>query len=190
MSVPNSSGKWAAALDGARECVRLAHPHLRPAVRGFAPGRAPHPKGDGGGLSPPAGPPWHLAGRRRAAAAYGFDNAVTIDAVAQLGLTKARAVAVVPPTISDAELAEMDRVGVRGVRFTQHDPSTAVTTPDMIEPVAARIAALGWHVQLHLRGEQLVAMAEVIARLPCTLVLDTWAGCRNPRAWSTRPSRS
>jgi hypothetical protein len=58
------------------------------------------------------------------------------------------------------------------VRFTQHDPATAVTTPEMIEPVAQRIAALGWHAQIHMRGEQLVAIAEMVARLPCTIVID------------------
>jgi predicted TIM-barrel fold metal-dependent hydrolase len=105
-------------------------------------------------------------------AAYGFDNSVTVDAVAQLGIANARAVAVVQPAIADAELRELDRLGVRGVRFTQHDPATAVTTPEMIEPVAARIAELGWHAQLHMRGDQLVAIAEMVARLPCTIVID------------------
>jgi D-galactarolactone isomerase len=42
----------------------------------------------------------------------------------------------------------------------------------MIEPVANRIAALGWHAQLHLRADQLVALAEMVARLPCTIVID------------------
>lgn len=105
-------------------------------------------------------------------AAYGFDNSVTLDAIAQLGIAKARAVAVVAPAVTDAELREMDRLGVRGVRFTQHDPATAVTTSDMIEPVAARIAEYGWHVQLHLLAGQLVELAATIERLPCTIVLD------------------
>jgi predicted TIM-barrel fold metal-dependent hydrolase len=105
-------------------------------------------------------------------AAYGFDNAVTVDAIAQLGIANARGVAVVAPSITQAELRELDRLGVRGVRFTQHDPSTAVTTPDMIEPVAARIAELGWHVQLHMRGDQLLGMAAMVERLPGTIVID------------------
>jgi D-galactarolactone isomerase len=105
-------------------------------------------------------------------AAYGFDNAVTVDAIAQLGIGNARGVAVVAPSITDAELRELDRLGVRGVRFTQHDPSTAVTTPEMIEPVAARIAEVGWHVQLHMRGDQLVEMAALVERLPNTIVID------------------
>jgi predicted TIM-barrel fold metal-dependent hydrolase len=105
-------------------------------------------------------------------AAYLFDNAVTVDAIAQLGIANARGIAVVNPSITDAELRDLDRGGIRGVRFTQHDPSTAVTTPDMIEPIGKRLAEIGWHVQLHMRGEQLVAISEMVARLPCTIVID------------------
>jgi predicted TIM-barrel fold metal-dependent hydrolase len=105
-------------------------------------------------------------------AAYLFDNAVTVDAIAQLGIANARGIAVVNPSVTDAELRDLDHGGIRGVRFTQHDPKTAVTTPEMVEPVSKRIAELGWHAQIHMRGDQLVAMAEVIARLPCTIVID------------------
>src|SRR5512144_3116152 len=83
-------------------------------------------------------------------AAYGTDNRVTLDAVAKLGRDRARGIAVVHPTVTDGELRDMDAAGIRGVRFTQHDPRTAVTTPEMIEPVAVRLAGIGWHVQLHL----------------------------------------
>jgi predicted TIM-barrel fold metal-dependent hydrolase len=95
-------------------------------------------------------------------------------------------VAVIAPTITEAELRELDRVGVRGVRFTQHDPATAVTTPEMIEPIATRIAELGWHAQIHMRGEQLVAIAEMVARLPCTIVIDHMGRLPQPEA-STIP---
>jgi predicted TIM-barrel fold metal-dependent hydrolase len=105
-------------------------------------------------------------------AAYGTDNAVTLDAVAQLGQENARGVAVIHPTVTDTELVAMNKGGIRGIRFSQHDPRTAVTTADMIEPLAVRVHRLGWHVQLHLRADQIVEMAELIARLPATLVFD------------------
>ena len=113
-------------------------------------------------------------------AAYGFDNSVTVDAIGQLGIGNARGIAVIEPSIGDAPLRELDRVGIRGVRFTQHDSRTAVTTPEMIEPVAARIAELGWHVQLHLRADQIVEMATIIARLPCAIVFDHMARLPQP----------
>lgn len=105
-------------------------------------------------------------------AVYGIDNGATLAAVRTLGLENARAVGVLHPTVTDAELDELHAGGVRGLRFTQHDPATAVTSPDMIEPLARRIAELGWHTQLHLRGDQIVAMRDLIERLPGTLVID------------------
>jgi predicted TIM-barrel fold metal-dependent hydrolase len=105
-------------------------------------------------------------------AAYGIDNSVTLDAVAQLGEQNARGIAVVHPAVTDTELVAMDKGGIRGLRFTQHESRTAVTTAEMIEPLAHRAHRLGWHVQLHLRADQIVAMADLIGRLPGTIVFD------------------
>ena len=105
-------------------------------------------------------------------AAYGTDNRVTLDALARLGSGNARGIAVVHPGITDDELQAMHAAGVRGLRFTQHDAKTAVTTREMIAPLTHRANELGWHVQLHLRGEQLVQMAELIDALPGTIVID------------------
>jgi predicted TIM-barrel fold metal-dependent hydrolase len=104
-------------------------------------------------------------------AAYATDNAVTVDALGQLG-QQARGVAVVHPSVTDDELSEMADAGVRGIRFTQFDPRTAATTIDMIEPLAKRVAPLGWHVQIHWRADQIVAAAGLLRRLPATIVLD------------------
>ncbi len=106
------------------------------------------------------------------AAAYGTDNRATLAAVQALGPREARAIGVLHPDVSDAQLQRLDEGGMRGLRFTQHDPSTAVTTADMIEPLARRIHELGWHVQLHLRADQIVAMSATIERLPGTIVFD------------------
>jgi D-galactarolactone isomerase len=103
-------------------------------------------------------------------AAYVTDNAVTLDAIASLG--DARGVAVVHPTVSNAELKTLANGGICGIRFTQFDPRTAATTLDMIEPLARRVEPLGWHVQIHLRADQIVAAADMLWRLPGTVVFD------------------
>jgi D-galactarolactone isomerase len=103
-------------------------------------------------------------------AAYGTDNRVTLDAIAQLG--NARGVAVVHPSITDAELNAFAAGGIRGIRFTQADPVSATTTVDMIEPLANRVAELGWHVQIHMRADQINNAASLWARLPCPIVFD------------------
>ncbi|MGZ5083753.1 MAG: amidohydrolase family protein, partial [Usitatibacter sp.] len=117
-------------------------------------------------------------------AAYGTDNDVTLDAIARLGPDKARGVAVLHPTVTDTQLVAMNKAGIRGLRFSQHEPRTAVTSPDMIEPLAHRAHRLGWHVQLHLRGDQIVEMAPLIERLPGTVVFDHMA--RLPQPEGTR----
>ncbi len=115
-------------------------------------------------------------------AAYGTDNRVTVDAIAQLGLDKARGVAVALPAITDAELAALHEAGIRGLRFSIHDPHTEIAGADMIEPLAARICGLGWHVQLHARPEQLAALEPVLAALPCAVVLDHFARIPHPES--------
>jgi predicted TIM-barrel fold metal-dependent hydrolase len=102
---------------------------------------------------------------------YVTDNAVTLDAIRQLG-ADARGVAVVRPDVTDAELELLDDSGIRGIRFTVFQPKGVVVSIDMIEPLARRIANFGWHVQLHMTGEQVVENAAMLRRLPTTIVFD------------------
>jgi predicted TIM-barrel fold metal-dependent hydrolase len=104
--------------------------------------------------------------------AYATDNRVTVDAVAQLGLSNARGVAVVNINVTDAELKKMADGGIRGIRFTLFDPTTAVTSFEMIEPLAKRVNDLGWHVQLHFRGDQIVEREGLLKRIASSIVFD------------------
>jgi D-galactarolactone isomerase len=104
-------------------------------------------------------------------AAYVTDNEVTLDAIKQIG-PQARGIAVVHPTVTDAELQRMADGGICGIRFTQFDPKSASTTMDMIEPLANRVQPLGWHVQIHLRADQIADNADMLMRLPGTVVFD------------------
>ena len=99
------------------------------------------------------------------------DNAVTLDAIAQLG-DQARGVAVVHPDVTDAELERLAAGGIRGIRFSVFDPRTAAVSIDMIEPLAARVNERGWHIQLHMRGDQIADNAALLDRLDCPLVFD------------------
>lgn len=105
------------------------------------------------------------------ARAYAIDNRVTLDALAQLGAS-ARGVAVVHPTVTDAELRAFDAAGIRGIRFSLGEPATSVVKVEMIEPLAKRIAKLGWHIQLHAPGDLIAGQADLLKRLPTTLVID------------------
>jgi D-galactarolactone isomerase len=100
--------------------------------------------------------------------AYGFDNRCTLDAVAQLG-ESARGIVQVAPDVSDAELQRMHDAGIRGVRYMMINP---LLSWDTLEPMAARLAAIGWMINLQLDGRQLPVHEQVLRRLPCKLVID------------------
>lgn len=100
---------------------------------------------------------------------YGTDNRCLVDALQQLG-DASRGVAVVDPSFSDAQLAALDRVGVRGIRFNLSRPAGAAVD-DMLA-LAQRVAPLGWHVQVHAFGPAYLGLGELLSRLPGTLVID------------------
>lgn len=108
------------------------------------------------------------------ASVYGTDNAVTLDAVAQFGQDHARAIVVVHDAASPAELRRMADAGAVGVRFNA--VSGNGTPVEQLESLARRVADLGWHIQLYMKGDVLAALAPRLAALPVPLVLDHMAG--------------
>jgi D-galactarolactone isomerase len=100
---------------------------------------------------------------------YGFDNRCTLDAAAAFG-ADARCIVVPHPDTSDAELRQLHAAGARGVRYFML-PS-GVLPWDTLETMAARIAPLGWHINLQLDGRDLAQHEAMLSRLPCTLVVD------------------
>ena len=100
---------------------------------------------------------------------YGVDNACLLEALRTLG-SEARGIAVVDPSVDDAELERLHAAGVRGIRF--NIARGGVTNIEMIEPLARRIATLGWHVQIHMHADDLVSAAGIFARLPVPVVFD------------------
>ena len=108
---------------------------------------------------------------------YGTDNRCMLAALAAFGAT-ARGIAVVHPDIPLAELRRMNEAGVRGIRFNL--VQAGATTIEMVEPLSRRIAAFGWHVQIHMKGPQIVEAAEIFRRLPTPVVFDHLARIPEP----------
>jgi D-galactarolactone isomerase len=103
---------------------------------------------------------------------YGTDNRLVLDAIASLGAEHTRGVAVVRPDVSDTELLALHAGGIRGIRFSLYTPAHAAVGFEMVEPLAHRVAALGWHLQLHWTAAQIVAHGDMLRRLPAALVFD------------------
>jgi D-galactarolactone isomerase len=101
---------------------------------------------------------------------YVTDNRCTVDAISQFG-PNGRGIGVLRPSVTDAELKDLDKGGIRGIRFTIGSKG-AVVTIDMLEPLAKRVADLGWHVQLYMKAEQTVEYADILRRLPTPIVFD------------------
>lgn len=103
---------------------------------------------------------------------YGTDNRCTLDALAQLG-DGARGVAVVGSDVEDEELHRLAARRVTGVRVNFVTPqSWGVTTTSMLTTLAQKVAPLGWHVQIFVHPEQLLAMIPILEALPAPLVID------------------
>src|SRR3954451_19696675 len=100
---------------------------------------------------------------------YGTDNSCTLDGMAKIGPT-ARGVAVVDTSVTDAKLKRLDGLGVRGIRFNL--VQAGATTVDMLEPLSKRVNDLGWHVQIHMLGDQIVGIEPLLNRLPSPIVFD------------------
>jgi predicted TIM-barrel fold metal-dependent hydrolase len=105
-------------------------------------------------------------------AAYVTDNRITLDGIEQLGAANTHGVAVLHPTVTDAELKALAAGGIKGIRFTVFDPNSAAVSIDMIAPLAKRVADLGWHVQIHMRADQIVENAALLQSLPTPVVFD------------------
>lgn len=116
---------------------------------------------------------------------YGTDSRCTVDAVAEFGPTRARAVAVIDDSFDLANLRELDAGGVRGARF--NSVSGNGTPIDQLNMLARRIAPLGWHLQLYVDGADLFMLAPRLADLPAPVVIDhmgqvaTKDGVANPK---------
>ncbi|AOJ19117.1 amidohydrolase [Burkholderia cenocepacia] len=100
---------------------------------------------------------------------YGFDNRCTLDALAALG-PQARGVATVPVDVPEAELERLHAAGMRGVRFMMLAGGTAQWRD--LEQMAARIAPLGWHIDLQFDGRTLGEIEATLSRLPARIVID------------------
>jgi predicted TIM-barrel fold metal-dependent hydrolase len=100
---------------------------------------------------------------------YGTDNSCTLDGMAKLG-PAVRGVAVVDTSVTDEELKRLHGLGIRGIRFNL--VQAGATTAEMLEPLSKRVNDLGWHVQIHMMGDQIVGIEDILNRLPSPIVFD------------------
>ncbi len=109
--------------------------------------------------------------------AYGTDNSCMLDSLrARPG--SSRGVAVIDDNTTAAMLDEMDALGVRGVRLnlvSSGEPDGPAAIAEL-QAAAARVARLGWHVQIFAKPDLLALLAPVIGTLAVPVVVDHMGG--------------
>lgn len=102
---------------------------------------------------------------------HGFDNRATEDALAARPASY-RGIALLPTDVADAELRRLDAAGFRGVRFNFMKHLGRQTPIEDILALAARIAPLGWHLQIHGDPALLTELGPALRRSPTPVVID------------------
>lgn len=105
------------------------------------------------------------------ATCHGSDNRALVDALRDAD-GRARGIATVVESVTDAELHQLDEAGVRGVRFNFVKRLVDTTPPDVLRRIAERIAPLGWHVVIYFEAADLPELFDFFANLPTPLVVD------------------
>ncbi len=105
---------------------------------------------------------------------YGTDNSFMVDALRDAD-DSFRGIAVIDDATSDAMLDEMNEVGVRGVRCNFASFLKMAPDPDLFRRTVARAARLGWHVVIHVLGEDLLEHEALFREVRIPLVVDHMA---------------
>ena len=101
--------------------------------------------------------------------AYGFDNSCTVDAIRALG----------PQARGDGDrLFRHDGRGIASAPRCRHPGRALLRAPesictwDDVPAIAARVASLGWHVQVQADGRDLPQYDALLRALPTDVVID------------------
>ena len=110
---------------------------------------------------------------------YGVDNSCMLDALRQFG-HRARGIALIDDTTSDAQLDTLQVAGVRGIRLNFVDlgvPDPAAVR-QRFQTALKRIASRNWHVQVYSKLPVVEALADEVMTAPVPVVFDHFAGAR------------
>jgi 2-pyrone-4,6-dicarboxylate lactonase len=102
---------------------------------------------------------------------HGFDNRVVADAIAAKKGDYC-GVALLPATVEDAELRRLDALGFRGVRFNFMKHLGKGAGMEEAIALSARLAKLGWHLQVHFEASLIDELAPWLKRSAVPVVID------------------
>jgi predicted TIM-barrel fold metal-dependent hydrolase len=109
---------------------------------------------------------------------YGTDNSAILDAMAALNRetpNRARSVVALDMGIKDDELAALDTSGVRGVRLNTDNKGGMPIAMSDIPELAARIRALGWHLEFLFPGKDILELMPLFTALKAPMSIAHFA---------------
>ena len=106
------------------------------------------------------------------ATVYTTDHSLLLDSLACLPKDRARGVAIIDDSVSDAELARLDRAGVRAARFNFQQRLGLVPTMETFRRSVSRIKELGWFIKIFAGPAEMTDIAGEIDRCDVPVVID------------------
>jgi predicted TIM-barrel fold metal-dependent hydrolase len=111
---------------------------------------------------------------------YATDNSATLDGIKQLGLERARGVAVIDEKTSAADLDAMHKGGIRGIRINLEtggifDPAVAAKR---LDAAFQQVRGRPWHIQVYARLSVIDPLKEQFEKLTMPVIFDHFAGAQ------------
>lgn len=104
-------------------------------------------------------------------ACHGFDNSVVEDAI-RAGGGNYLGIALVPKTVSDAELRRLADAGFRGVRFNFMKHLAASASVEEVVALTPRLADVGMHLQVHFESSLVHSLGGPLRKSAVPVVID------------------
>jgi predicted TIM-barrel fold metal-dependent hydrolase len=110
---------------------------------------------------------------------YSTDNAATLYGIKARGAS-ARGVAVIDAKTSDADLAAMDKAGVRGIRLNLETgvQTSPVTARQRFQDAVRRLRDRSWHIQIYARLPVVAQIEDLVLDSPVPVVFDHFGGAQ------------
>ncbi|WP_315832259.1 amidohydrolase family protein [Bradyrhizobium prioriisuperbiae] len=105
---------------------------------------------------------------------HGFDHRPLLDALAR-SAGRYRGVALLKPSCSEEEIAAFDAAGICGVRFNFLSHLGGRPDIDAMRAIIAKVRPFGWHVAVHVAGDDITIWSDVIRTIAAPVVIDHMA---------------
>ena len=109
---------------------------------------------------------------------YGIDNSAILDAMAALNREtpgRGRAIVACDMNVTDKQLEDWDKAGVRGVRLNTDNKGGMPIAFDDIPELSARIRPFGWHLEFLFPGKDILELMPLFRSLTVPLSIAHFA---------------